>query len=89
MLQSARAKRREGVDIVVGIVETHGRNQTVADWDTIDGALIFATGFPPFRGVPIAYAKHRGVDEITSAMNALADRHGARFEPDAGWDQLR
>jgi two-component system sensor histidine kinase KdpD len=30
MLQTAQAKRREGVDTVVGIVETHGRKETEA-----------------------------------------------------------
>src|ERR1700736_6437622 len=30
MLQAAQAKRREGVDIVIGIVETHGRRETEA-----------------------------------------------------------
>src|SRR6266478_4668779 len=30
MLQSAQAKRREGVDVVVGVVETHGRRETEA-----------------------------------------------------------
>ncbi len=30
MLQTAQAKRREGVDVVVGIVETHGRKETEA-----------------------------------------------------------
>ncbi len=30
MLQSAQAVRREGVDVVVGIVETHGRSETEA-----------------------------------------------------------
>ena len=30
MLQSAQAKRREGVDVVVGIVEPHGRRETEA-----------------------------------------------------------
>jgi len=30
MLEEARAKRREGVDVVVGVVETHGRAETVA-----------------------------------------------------------
>src|SRR6516162_10079078 len=28
MLQAARAKRKEGVDVVVGVVETHGRKET-------------------------------------------------------------
>src|ERR1700681_4493729 len=30
MLQAAQAKRREGIDIVIGIVETHGRRETEA-----------------------------------------------------------
>ena len=30
MLQAARAKLREGVDVVVGVVETHGRQETEA-----------------------------------------------------------
>jgi two-component system sensor histidine kinase KdpD len=30
MLTEAAAKRREGVDVVVGIVETHGRRETQA-----------------------------------------------------------
>lgn len=30
MLQTAQAKRREGIDLVVGVVETHGRRETEA-----------------------------------------------------------
>src|ERR1700731_1302927 len=30
MLEAAQAKRREGVDVVIGIVETHGRRETEA-----------------------------------------------------------
>ena len=30
MLQTARAKRKEGVDVIVGVVETHGRKETEA-----------------------------------------------------------
>src|SRR5579871_5186864 len=30
MLLAAQAKRREGVDVVVGVVETHGRRETEA-----------------------------------------------------------
>lgn len=30
MLETAQAKRREGIDIVVGVVETHGRRETEA-----------------------------------------------------------
>jgi two-component system sensor histidine kinase KdpD len=30
MLQQARAKRRNGADVVIGVVETHGRKETEA-----------------------------------------------------------
>src|SRR5579871_3120867 len=30
MLQTARAKKRDGLDVVIGIVETHGRKETEA-----------------------------------------------------------
>ncbi|KVQ49698.1 sensor protein KdpD [Burkholderia territorii] len=36
MLQAARQRRQEGVDVVVGIVETHGRNETAALLDGLD-----------------------------------------------------
>src|ERR1700720_2664203 len=36
MLLSAQAKRREGIDVVVGIVETHGRRETEALLDGLD-----------------------------------------------------
>src|SRR5712692_7933161 len=36
MLEEARAKRREGVDVVVGIVETHGRAETAAPLEGLE-----------------------------------------------------
>ena len=36
MLQSARRKRREGVDVVAAVVETHGRSETAALLDGIE-----------------------------------------------------
>lgn len=57
--------------------------------DIIDGAMIFGTGFAPFRGGPLNYARERGIDEVKDTLKALAARHGPRFEPDAGWDRLK
>ncbi len=42
------------------------REGVVADEDTVDGAMIFATGFAPFRGGPMHYARSRGVAEQVS-----------------------
>ncbi|MBN3835342.1 DUF4118 domain-containing protein [Burkholderia sp. Ac-20344] len=36
MLQAARQRQQEGVDVVVGIVETHGRSETAALLDGLD-----------------------------------------------------
>ncbi len=65
------------------------REEVVADAEVLDGAVIFGTGFAPFRGGPIHYARHRGVDEIVSALEKLAEARGPRFTPDAGWQQLK
>jgi 3-hydroxyacyl-CoA dehydrogenase / enoyl-CoA hydratase / 3-hydroxybutyryl-CoA epimerase len=64
------------------------REGVVADEDTIDGAMIFATGFPPFRGGPMHYIRSRGVAEVYAALKRLAERYGERFSPSPGWDRL-
>ncbi|MDF2639469.1 MAG: fatty-acid oxidation protein subunit alpha [Novosphingobium lindaniclasticum] len=63
------------------------REGVTDDPEVIDAAMIFGTGFAPFRGGPIHYARQRGAGEIVSALNDLARRHGPRFEPDAGWSE--
>jgi len=64
------------------------REGTVADADLLDAGLIFATGFAPFRGGPLQYAKDRGVGDVTRSLEGLAKRHGERFRPDRGWDTI-
>ncbi|WP_102959925.1 3-hydroxyacyl-CoA dehydrogenase NAD-binding domain-containing protein [Mangrovicella endophytica] len=64
------------------------REGVVEEEDIADGAMIFGTGFAPFRGGPIHYARRRGIAEIVARMEALAERHGERFKPDAGWSDL-
>ena len=65
------------------------REGVIEDEDIADGAMIFGTGFAPFRGGPIHYAKKRGVGDIVAKMNKLREKHGERFTPDAGWDRLK
>jgi 3-hydroxyacyl-CoA dehydrogenase/enoyl-CoA hydratase/3-hydroxybutyryl-CoA epimerase len=62
------------------------REQVVSDADLADAAVIFGTGFAPFRGGPLSYARARGVGAMVARLNELAARYGARFSPDAGWD---
>ena len=64
------------------------REGVVADEDTLDGAMIFATGFAPFRGGPMHYIRSRGVANIFAELKRLAQRYGERFLPAPGWDRL-
>lgn len=73
MLNEAVACLREGI---------------VSDADLVDLGMVFGTGFAPFRGGPLAYARARGVDEITARLTAFATRYGPRFVPDPAWSSL-
>jgi 3-hydroxyacyl-CoA dehydrogenase/enoyl-CoA hydratase/3-hydroxybutyryl-CoA epimerase len=73
------------LDVCVGAL----REGVVDDADVADGAMIFGTGFAPFRGGPLNYAKARGVDNVVAALQGLAQKYGKRFTPDPGWDQLK
>jgi 3-hydroxyacyl-CoA dehydrogenase/enoyl-CoA hydratase/3-hydroxybutyryl-CoA epimerase len=70
MLNEAVACLREGV---------------IEDADLLDAGAIFATGFAPFRGGPLQYARARGIANVTARLEELAQRHGERFRPDPGW----
>ena len=61
------------------------REQVVEDADLLDAGMIFGTGFAPFRGGPLHYARARGVPAIVARLEELAVSHGPRFRPDAGW----
>ncbi len=60
----------------------------VANADLLDAGVIFGTGFAPFRGGPLNYAKERGVDQVVAALRSLADRHGERFVPHSSWSDV-
>jgi 3-hydroxyacyl-CoA dehydrogenase / enoyl-CoA hydratase / 3-hydroxybutyryl-CoA epimerase len=64
------------------------RERVVEDADLVDAAVLFGTGFAPFRGGPLAYARARGAAAIVTRLTELAGRYGERFAPDAGWPLL-
>jgi 3-hydroxyacyl-CoA dehydrogenase/enoyl-CoA hydratase/3-hydroxybutyryl-CoA epimerase len=64
------------------------RERIADDADLIDAAVIFGTGFAPFRGGPLAYARSRGVAAVVERLEELAARYGARFQPDSGWSMV-
>jgi 3-hydroxyacyl-CoA dehydrogenase/enoyl-CoA hydratase/3-hydroxybutyryl-CoA epimerase len=61
----------------------------VADADLLDAGVIFGTGFAPFRGGPLKYARDRGIDQILDRLDRLQQRYGERFRPHEGWKELR
>jgi 3-hydroxyacyl-CoA dehydrogenase/enoyl-CoA hydratase/3-hydroxybutyryl-CoA epimerase len=65
------------------------REGIVDDPDMVDGAMIFGTGYAPFRGGPLNYARTRGAENVASALRKLAEKFGGRFTPDVGWDSFK
>jgi 3-hydroxyacyl-CoA dehydrogenase/enoyl-CoA hydratase/3-hydroxybutyryl-CoA epimerase len=65
------------------------REGIVENADVVDGAMIFGTGYAPFRGGPLNYARTRGGENVVSALRALAQKFGDRFTPDAGWETFK
>ena len=55
----------------------------------VDGAMIFATGYAPFRGGPMNYARTRGFADVRDTLKRLPTKYGPRFQPDPGWDSLQ
>jgi 3-hydroxyacyl-CoA dehydrogenase/enoyl-CoA hydratase/3-hydroxybutyryl-CoA epimerase len=64
------------------------REKVVESADLLDAAVIFGTGFAPFRGGPLRYARRRGIAAIVARLNELQSRYGKRFAPDAGWAEF-
>ena len=85
MLQAARAKQKEGVDLVVGVVETHGRRETQA---LLDGLEVIPRKHIDYRGqtldemdIDAIIARHPQlalVDELAHT-NAPGSRHPKRY----------
>jgi 3-hydroxyacyl-CoA dehydrogenase/enoyl-CoA hydratase/3-hydroxybutyryl-CoA epimerase len=65
------------------------REGIVDNADVVDGAVIFGTGYAPFRGGPLNYARTRGVENVVATLRALTEKFGGRFTPDAGWENFK
>ena len=85
MLQSARARNRDGYDIVVGVVETHGRKETEA---LLEGLEVIPRRRLEYKGqrleemdLDAIIARHPQivlVDELAHS-NAPGSRHPKRY----------
>ena len=49
--------------------------------EDVDFGMIMGTGWAPFRGGPLRFADHLGLQTVVSRLNNLRDRIGAYFEP--------
>src|SRR5262245_61306861 len=85
MLQQARARKKDGCDIVVGVVETHGRKETEA---LLDGLEIIPQRRVEYKGqwleemdLDAIISRHPNivlVDELAHT-NATGSRHPKRY----------
>ncbi len=71
MLDEAFACLREGV---------------VADGDLLDAGMIFGTGFAPFRGGPIHYAKTKGIHELFEQFAKQQAAQGGKKKTLKKWE---
>ncbi|MCX7125131.1 MAG: 3-hydroxyacyl-CoA dehydrogenase NAD-binding domain-containing protein, partial [Gammaproteobacteria bacterium] len=62
--------------------------KVVSDADLLDAGMIFGTGFAPFLGGPMEYAKTRGIKTVIARLDGFAKQYGDRFKPHAGWQNF-
>lgn len=70
MLNEAAACLREGV---------------IESADLLDAGMIFGTGFAPFTGGPMNYARTESHSKVAEKLKGLSSKFGARFNLDAYW----
>lgn len=86
MLRAAQQRQKEGVNVVVGIVETHGREETAA---LLEGLSVLPRRESEYRGHPLkefdldaALEQHPSlvlVDELAHT-NSPGSRHAKRYQ---------
>ncbi|MBP7618232.1 MAG: sensor histidine kinase KdpD, partial [Geothrix sp.] len=97
MLSEAQERRTEGLDVVIGVVETHGRSETAALIEGLEvlprRELAYAGQFLPEFDLDAALQRRPGLilmDELAHS-NVLGSRHAKRWQDvlellDAGID---
>lgn len=62
------------------------REGVVADGDLLDAGMIFGTGFAPFRGGPIHYAKSQGINELYEQFVKQQQARGEKNVSVQAWE---
>jgi len=60
----------------------------VSDANLLDAGVIFGTGFAPFRGGPVNYARERGIEKTVARLDEFTEHYGQRFTPHEGFARL-
>lgn len=63
------------------------REGVVADSDLLDAGMIFGTGFAPFRGGPMQYAKTKGIHELHDQYVKQRQERGENVESVSTWEE--
>ncbi|MCO5114446.1 MAG: 3-hydroxyacyl-CoA dehydrogenase NAD-binding domain-containing protein [Bdellovibrionaceae bacterium] len=56
-------------------------DKIVESAEEVDVAMIFGTGFPPFRGGLLKYADSVGVKNVVERLEAFESKYSSRFKP--------
>lgn len=62
------------------------REEVVADSDLLDAGMVFGTGFAPFFGGPINYAKTKGISELFQQFIKIRQQHGEQINSLKNWE---
>lgn len=62
------------------------REGVVADGDLLDAGMIFGTGFAPFRGGPIHYAKTQGIQQLYQQYVSQRKSRGDKSDNGVLWE---
>lgn len=62
------------------------REGVVADSDLLDAGMIFGTGFAPFRGGPIHYARTRGINDLFQQYIKQRRERGEKTDALKNWE---
>jgi 3-hydroxyacyl-CoA dehydrogenase/enoyl-CoA hydratase/3-hydroxybutyryl-CoA epimerase len=89
LLRPSRARRPAGLEalaerMVLAMVNEAAyclADGVVADAGTLDLALLYGAGFPPFRGGPLRHADALGLSKVEARLAALRAEKGERFQP--------
>lgn len=63
------------------------REGVIANSDLLDAGMIFGTGFAPFRGGPIQYAKTKGISALFQQYVSQQEKRGSNIEVLKNWEE--